>query len=426
MSKNSTWLTKFGIGTKLLFEAESKKPSGFSHLWWLLANGAIPEQKFLSWASEELKLPVYSLSHAYQMDLNSAWTKMKDTEQWTPEFLPLQCNPQFTTFGNIGWEESPYPSGQYKRALMSTGDLGTLWVVNNIISDHLKTNSANCGVLSLPCLYSNQKHEVPDIVLCSGLGSDGETFAFQIWNLLKHANVHIVKCGLMNSLSDVAKNLKGLLPKRFSYIGFSLGGFLGFEILEQYPERVASFTFLSSHPFGDAGFEKRKAGRLKAIQEMESIVDRVKPGENMFQAFENSGNAFLKSLPELVWDMALHAQHGRKSLSNMMMLVRELDRYPLRHCIAANKALLERQNRSSLLKGIEVPCLVVGGSDDHMVPADLQKEYCAQIPNSQLLLIPEAGHAVHLDHPDLVAKKLTGFLLNAWSPSLRPDLPRSA
>lgn len=418
MSKNFAWLTKFGIGTKLLFEAESKKPSGFSHLWWLLSKGLIPEQKFLIWASEELKLPVYSLSHAYQMDLDIAWTKVKDAELWTPELLPIHTNSQCTTFGNIGWEELPYPSSHgYKRALMSTTDLGTLWVAYYILCDQLKTNSTSCGIVSIPCLYSNQKQEIPDVVLCSGLGSDGEILAHQIWHLLKYANIHVVKCGLMTGLSDVARELKDLLPKKFSYIGFSLGGYLGFEILDQYPERLDAFTAISSHPFGDAA--KKKEGRLKLGQEMESIVDRAKPGENIFETFENSGSAILKSVPEQIWDMALHPQHSRKSLSSLMMVVREIDRYPLRYLIAANKALAERQNRSSLLRGIEVPCLIVAGSDDHIVPADLQREYYSQIRNAELLLIQDGGHAVHLDHSDMVTNKLIRFLLSAWGKETR-------
>ncbi|MGE3247378.1 MAG: alpha/beta fold hydrolase, partial [Beijerinckiaceae bacterium] len=70
-----------------------------------------------------------------------------------------------------------------------------------------------------------------------------------------------------------------------------------------------------------------------------------------------------------------------------------------------NRSLLSRLHRASM------PALIVWGAEDHMVPVAHAHAYAKGLPGSgAALLVPGAGHAVHLESPDAVAKAFADFL----------------
>lgn len=69
------------------------------------------------------------------------------------------------------------------------------------------------------------------------------------------------------------------------------------------------------------------------------------------------------------------------------------------------------------LRTIAVPTLVMAGDADEMPPSHLAEMYEA-IPTSRLAIVPDAGHAVLLDQPELCMLMIRDFLA---SPSRRSD-----
>ena len=61
--------------------------------------------------------------------------------------------------------------------------------------------------------------------------------------------------------------------------------------------------------------------------------------------------------------------------------------------------LLYLDNRP-LLPGIACPTLVIGGADDRVIPADVQREMAALIPHSEIILYPGYGHGNDQENPD--------------------------
>ena len=59
---------------------------------------------------------------------------------------------------------------------------------------------------------------------------------------------------------------------------------------------------------------------------------------------------------------------------------------------------------------IEQPTLVLCGEDDQMTPVRFSQYLADKIPNSQLEVIPNAGHMVMLEQPEIVANLIKGFL----------------
>jgi pimeloyl-ACP methyl ester carboxylesterase len=61
--------------------------------------------------------------------------------------------------------------------------------------------------------------------------------------------------------------------------------------------------------------------------------------------------------------------------------------------------LLELDN-SPILPQIACPALVIGGEEDQVVPAEVQREMASLIPNSKLKLYPGYGHGNDQENPD--------------------------
>ncbi len=63
------------------------------------------------------------------------------------------------------------------------------------------------------------------------------------------------------------------------------------------------------------------------------------------------------------------------------------------------EGLLGLDNRS-VLPGIQSPALVIGGEEDRVIPAYVQREMAELIPNSRLKLYPGYGHGNDQENPD--------------------------
>jgi pimeloyl-ACP methyl ester carboxylesterase len=62
------------------------------------------------------------------------------------------------------------------------------------------------------------------------------------------------------------------------------------------------------------------------------------------------------------------------------------------------------------LEEIRQPTLIVCGTDDQMTPVRQAQFLVSGIPNSMLKLIPNAGHMVMLEQPQMVAAAISEFV----------------
>lgn len=65
----------------------------------------------------------------------------------------------------------------------------------------------------------------------------------------------------------------------------------------------------------------------------------------------------------------------------------------------------------SLLRGIEMPALVVHGARDAVTSVDEARVLAAELPNSELVILDDAGHVPTLSRPTAVADAVTAFAL---------------
>ena len=67
---------------------------------------------------------------------------------------------------------------------------------------------------------------------------------------------------------------------------------------------------------------------------------------------------------------------------------------------------------STDLKGLGRPVLIIWGQNDQQVPLKFAERLHREIPEAELVIVPEAGHLILFDAPDAVASALSNFIGN--------------
>ena len=216
-------------------------------------------------------------------------------------------------------------------------------------------------------------------LLVPGLNCTAEIFGQLVPALWPSGPVTIADHTVGGSIAEIAANILRDAPSRFGLLGFSLGGYIAFEILRQAPERVAKLCLLdtSARPDAPEATQKRRLG-----------IERARGGD------------FVGVLREGFLTAVNDSNLGRDDLS--AMLVRMGTTNGVETFVRQQKAIIVRQDSRPDLAGIKVPTLViVGESDQTTVPA-AAREMADGIAGARLVVIPKAGHMALVEHPELV------------------------
>jgi 2-succinyl-6-hydroxy-2,4-cyclohexadiene-1-carboxylate synthase len=169
-----------------------------------------------------------------------------------------------------------------------------------------------------------------------------------------------------------------------------MGGRLALYIATHYPERVQSLTLISASP--GLKTEAEREARRKADNE---LADKI----------EKNGMAWFVDYWEIsrLWDSQspeLKAQLRENRLKNNPIgLANSLRGIGT----GVMPSLWEK------LADLPIPVkLIVGELDSKFVA--INQEMVSLIPNADLTIIPDAGHAAHLEKPDIFNDTLLGFL----------------
>jgi pimeloyl-ACP methyl ester carboxylesterase len=157
--------------------------------------------------------------------------------------------------------------------------------------------------------------------------------------------------------------------------GLSLGGYMSLAFHLAHPERVRALLVIDTGP-GFKGDEARERWNKHAVE----IANR----------FEAEGLSYVRSLSK---EMAMSSHRSADGL------------------IRAGRGMLTQRNAQVIasLPNIKVPALVIVGAND--APFLNAADYMtAKIPNATKLVIPDAGHAVNLDQPEIFNQAVLRFL----------------
>jgi len=225
------------------------------------------------------------------------------------------------------------------------------------------------------------------LLLVPGLNCTAEVFRHQMPALWAFGPVTVANHLNGSGVAGIAAAILADAPPRFALIGFSMGGYIAFEILRQAPARVSRLALLdtSARPDTPEATDKRRQAMALAGQGKFTLA--------LAQSFANAVH------PDHVGNAKLKALHTRMALANGP------ETY-IRH----QDAIIGRPDSRPDLNGIRVPTLVVVGEADAITVPDAAREMAAGIAGARLLVVPNAGHMALAEQPELVTAAMVEWM----------------
>jgi pimeloyl-ACP methyl ester carboxylesterase len=188
------------------------------------------------------------------------------------------------------------------------------------------------------------------------------------------------------TIPDLAAAILADAPPRFALAGLSMGGILAMEMLHQAPHRIDRLALMDTNPLAEAPAVQARRGaqiaRALAGDLAGVMRDEMKP------------NYLARPDDTATLDLCL-----------AMALRLGPDRFR-----AHSLALRDRADRTATLRAFTGPALVLMGEADRLCPRDRHDLMHTLMPQSRLVVIPDAGHLPPLENPAATAAALTEWL----------------
>lgn len=191
-----------------------------------------------------------------------------------------------------------------------------------------------------------------------------------------------------NYADDVTRVLDHFGVRRAHVIGLSMGGRIAMDFAARYSDRLATLVLCDTHKGFAAMPEERKQAFIASRKE--PLLAGKEP-------------------KDIAGPVARSLLGPKASEAAFRRLVESMSRLHKESYIKSIEASVRMDPRSDLAN-IKVPTLVVVGADDRLTPPDVSREMAAEIPGSELAVIPDAGHLVNIEQPEAFNAAVLDFL----------------
>ncbi len=241
----------------------------------------------------------------------------------------------------------------------------------------------------------------PTVVCAHGMLLDHRMFAPQLDGLSERLRVVAYDQRSRDGRGDRAYDL-GVLAEDCAEVvrcldsgpaviaGMSMGGLIALRLALERPELVSGLVLIAT----------------SALPEPPAERDRLRAA---FGAHRNS-----ESLPAEFARAEAEAHFARRTRRLRPGLVREIaaaiSRRSGRAAWFELNSWLSHDDLAPRLGELRAPVLIVHGDEDELVPVERALQTRELIPESRLLIVPYAGHAVNIEAPDVVNVAVAEFV----------------
>lgn len=193
----------------------------------------------------------------------------------------------------------------------------------------------------------------------------------------------------------LARDCKELLDnlgekQRIVVGGLSMGGYVTLAFQRLFPERVEAMILAATRPGPDS--TEAKANRDRGVE----------------TALEQGTPAIVDSmLPKMMSPKTYAEKPDLVRFSRNIMETSSVE-----GIIGALQGMKDRPDSTPLLPHINKPVLILHGADDQLIPVKEAEAMQAAIPNAQLQILPDAGHLLNIEQPELFNKAIEQFLIS--------------
>jgi pimeloyl-[acyl-carrier protein] methyl ester esterase len=251
-------------------------------------------------------------------------------------------------------------------------------------------------------LHVQQFGSGPDLVLLHGWGLHSEVFKDVGWQLVSEHRITLIDLpGHGHSpayhhpgdLAALAEQVIAAAPARAAWLGWSLGGMIAAEAALRTPERISALIWAASSPC----FVKRHDWQAAMDSDVLAAF-----AESLRQDYQGTLDRFLAL-------QAVPGAAGRETLRRLRELLRAFPP-PAPQALSDGLSILRNADLRPQLPALHVPMLAILGKSDRLVPPDLGAALTALRPDIRIEIMPGAGHAPFLSHPDAFVAIVSRFL----------------
>jgi pimeloyl-ACP methyl ester carboxylesterase len=189
---------------------------------------------------------------------------------------------------------------------------------------------------------------------------------------------------------DAVTFIRALGFDQVDLFGFSMGGMIAQLVAQEEPQLVRKMIVAGTGPAGGQGIEK--VTRISYLDIARGLLTRQDPEQLLFFTRTPNGR-----------------RAGKEFLARLKERTSDRDKAISVRSFRAQLEAIHRwgQQQPVDLSSIHQPVLVINGESDRMVPSKNTVDLDRRLPNSQLVVYPDAGHGgVFQFHEDFVKRAL--------------------
>lgn len=194
----------------------------------------------------------------------------------------------------------------------------------------------------------------------------------------------------MDILADDCAKMLDLLgiTRPVILCGLSMGGYVSFAFYRRYPAKVAGLILVATRAHADS--PEARNNRLRTIDLVQS----------------NGVEAIVESmLPRMLSPRSFQTRKDIVDRAREIMLTSTVE-----GIIGDSLGMKDRPDSTGILNRISVPTLILAGADDQIVPRSETDEMRSQIPGARLVVLPEAGHLLNMEQPEIFNREVREFI----------------
>jgi pimeloyl-ACP methyl ester carboxylesterase len=189
---------------------------------------------------------------------------------------------------------------------------------------------------------------------------------------------------------DAVAFIRALGLEQVDLLGFSMGGMIAQVIAAEEPQLVRGLILAGTGPAGGEGIDR--VTRLSHLDTFRALLTLQDPKQLLFFTRtlngKQAGKAFLARLKERTDDR--DKRISPRSYLAQLTAIHQWGKQP-----------------PADLSVVRQPTLVANGDHDRMVPTANSVDLARRLPNSELVIYPDAGHGgIFQYHDEFVAKAL--------------------
>ncbi|MEN8653867.1 alpha/beta hydrolase [Streptomyces sp. 21So2-11] len=222
--------------------------------------------------------------------------------------------------------------------------------------------------------------------------------------------------GVAVTIDQLGRDLKAVIDAAapegpLVLVGHSMGGMTMMALADQYPElireRVVGVAFVgtSSGQLGEVNFGLPVAG-MNAVRR---VLPRVLNALGAQAEIVERGR---RATADLFAGLIKRYSFGSKDVDPAVARFAErlIEGTPIDVVAEFYPAFLDHDKTQALEIFAEVPVLVLAGDKDLVTPSEHSEGIVDLLPDSELVIVPDAGHLVMLEHPEVVTDRLADLL----------------